>query len=81
MRFCTIRSLDHFELRAKLYEGPISAVWRAVDRRSGITVAVKAYKRAALNEMERHQVGALCWHCCHLTCTAVVCCRTAVVVL
>jgi hypothetical protein len=55
--FVSCRSLDAFEMRSRQYAGAISSVWRAVDRQSGITVAIKLYKRAALNDMERHQVG------------------------
>lgn len=51
-------SVSQFELRSTQYEGGHSIVWRAVDRRSGITLALKAYKRAGLNEIERHQVCA-----------------------
>ncbi len=53
------RSLDAFEIRSKMYAGHISSVYRAVDKNSGITVALKLYKRAMLNDMERHQVGAV----------------------
>ena len=31
-------------------------VYHAVDKRSGITLALKLYKRHKLNEIERHQV-------------------------
>jgi hypothetical protein len=38
------RSLQAFDLRTKLYAGHISSVYRAVDRKSGITVGLKLYK-------------------------------------
>jgi aurora kinase len=39
------------------YNGNISMVYHAIDKRSGITVALKLYKRAKLTAIERHQVG------------------------
>jgi hypothetical protein len=38
------RSLQAFDLRTKLYAGHISSVYRAVDKKSGITVGLKLYK-------------------------------------
>jgi hypothetical protein len=38
------RSLHAFDLRTKLYAGHISSVYRAVDKKSGITVGLKLYK-------------------------------------
>lgn len=49
--------MSDFELRAQLYNGNISVVYHAVDRRSGITVALKGYKRNKLTAIERHQVS------------------------
>ncbi|GLC59860.1 hypothetical protein PLESTB_001543600 [Pleodorina starrii] len=46
-----------FDLRKLMYNGAISMVYHAVDKRSGITVALKLYKRIKLNEIERHQVA------------------------
>lgn len=57
----SLRSLDSFEIRARQYNGQISSVYRAVDRQSGITVALKLYKRAMLNDMERHQIAREIW--------------------
>lgn len=55
------RSLSAFEIRAKLYAGHISSVYRAVDKKSGITVGLKLYKRTMLNDMERHQIAREIW--------------------
>jgi Protein kinase domain len=55
------RSLSTFDIRAKLYAGHISSVYRAVHRRSGITVGLKLYRRASLNDMERHQIAREIW--------------------
>ncbi|GFH20256.1 protein kinase domain-containing protein, partial [Haematococcus lacustris] len=44
-----------FDLRALMYNGNISMVYHAVDRRSGITIALKLYKRVKLTAIERHQ--------------------------
>ena len=42
---CAVRrSLQAFDLRTKLYAGHISSVYRAVDKKSGITVGLKLYK-------------------------------------
>ncbi|KAJ9528355.1 hypothetical protein QJQ45_014333 [Haematococcus lacustris] len=49
--------VSDFELRALMYNGNISMVYHAVDRRSGVTVALKLYKRAKLTAIERHQVA------------------------
>ncbi|KAL6758010.1 kinase-like domain-containing protein [Haematococcus lacustris] len=46
-----------FDLRALMYNGNISMVYHAVDRRSGITIALKLYKRVKLTAIERHQVA------------------------
>eukprot|EP00879_Flechtneria_rotunda_P023191 GHRR01024518.1.p1 GENE.GHRR01024518.1~~GHRR01024518.1.p1 ORF type:complete len:533 (+),score=186.16 GHRR01024518.1:153-1751(+) len=54
-------SLQAFELRDKLYAGHISSVYRAVDKKSGITVGLKLYKRTMLNDMERHQIAREIW--------------------
>eukprot|EP00877_Chromochloris_zofingiensis_P000127 jgi/Chrzof1/10114/Cz04g29080.t1 len=54
-------SLDAFEIRAKMYAGQISSVYRAVDKKSGITVGLKLYKRSMLNDMERHQIAREIW--------------------
>eukprot|EP00775_Hariotina_reticulata_P003478 gene3478-3747_t len=54
-------SLDAFDIRAKLYAGHISSVYRGVDKKSGITVGLKLYKRAMLNDMERHQIAREIW--------------------
>lgn len=56
-----LRSLQAFEIRAKLYAGHISSVYRAVDKKSGITVGLKLYKRTMLNDMERHQIAREIW--------------------
>ncbi|KAL6762275.1 kinase-like domain-containing protein [Haematococcus lacustris] len=40
-----------------MYNGNISMVYHAVDRRSGVTIALKLYKRAKLTAIERHQVA------------------------
>ena len=50
-------SQEQFELRKKVYEGQNSLVFHAIDRRSGISIALKAYRRARLNDIERFQVG------------------------
>jgi aurora kinase len=55
------RSLHDFDIRAKMYSGHISSVYRAVCKRSGITVALKLYKRSMLNDMERHQIAREIW--------------------
>lgn len=55
------RSLQAFDIRAKLYAGHISSVYRAVDKKSGITVGLKLYKRTMLNDMERHQIAREIW--------------------
>jgi hypothetical protein len=55
------RSLAAFDIRAKLYAGHISSVYRAVDRKSGITVGLKLYRRTMLNDMERHQIAREIW--------------------
>eukprot|EP00878_Enallax_costatus_P037945 GHUV01043055.1.p1 GENE.GHUV01043055.1~~GHUV01043055.1.p1 ORF type:complete len:140 (+),score=29.86 GHUV01043055.1:285-704(+) len=55
------RSLSAFEIRSKLYAGHISSVYRAVDKKSGITVGLKLYKRTKLNDMERHQIAREIW--------------------
>ena len=34
-----------------MYNGSISMVWHAVDKRTGITLALKIYKRCGLNRM------------------------------
>lgn len=49
--------VSDFDLRALLYNGNISMVYHAVDKRSGITVALKLYKRYKLTLIERHQVA------------------------
>ncbi|KAI8473429.1 MAG: kinase-like domain-containing protein [Monoraphidium minutum] len=54
-------SLDVFEIRAKMYSGHISSVYRAVHRTSGITVGLKMYRRGMLNDMERHQIAREIW--------------------
>lgn len=54
-------SLQAFDLRTKLYAGHISSVYRAVDKKSGITVGLKLYKRQMLNDMERHQIAREIW--------------------
>ncbi|KAL6752712.1 kinase-like domain-containing protein [Haematococcus lacustris] len=54
-------SLDHFEIRTELYDSEVSCVWRAICRHSGITVAIKAYKRSRLSDIERHQVAREIW--------------------
>lgn len=51
--------MSDFDLRKLMYNGAISMVYHAVDKRSGITVALKLYKRIKLNEIERHQVSCL----------------------
>src|SRR5207253_2419283 len=38
-----------------------SSVYRAVDKKSGLTVGLKLYKRAMLNDMERHQIAREIW--------------------
>jgi serine/threonine protein kinase len=58
---CNNRSLDNFEIRAKMYSGHISSVYRAVEKNSGITVGLKMYKRTMLNNMERHQIAREIW--------------------
>ena len=40
-----------------MYHGAMSIVYHAIDKSSGITVALKLYKRQKLGTMERHQVG------------------------
>ncbi|MEW5317869.1 MAG: hypothetical protein WDW38_009133 [Sanguina aurantia] len=50
-------SIGDFDIRKLCYNGGISMVYHAVDRQSGISVAIKLYKRAKLNEIERHQVA------------------------
>lgn len=59
------RSVDEFEIRRLMYNGNISAVYHAVDKHSGITVALKLYKRAKLTDIERTQV---CMHVCACVC-------------
>ncbi|GFH26984.1 protein kinase domain-containing protein [Haematococcus lacustris] len=49
------KCVSDFELRALMYNGNISMVYHAVDRRSGVTIALKLYKRAKLTAIERHQ--------------------------
>mmetsp|Transcript_17092 Transcript_17092/g.42820 ORF Transcript_17092/g.42820 Transcript_17092/m.42820 type:complete len:588 (-) Transcript_17092:1419-3182(-) len=49
--------VSDFDLRALMYNGNISMVYHAVDKRSGITVALKLYKRHKLTVIERHQVA------------------------
>jgi serine/threonine protein kinase len=44
-----------------MYAGHISSVYRAVHRKSSITVGLKLYKRSALNDMERHQIAREIW--------------------
>jgi hypothetical protein len=61
------RSLDAFDVRAKLYEGGISSVWRAVDRRcvwsSDWTQVSGGAQQSAL-----HNVNQGCrWVACLLT--------------
>ncbi|GFH12072.1 protein kinase domain-containing protein, partial [Haematococcus lacustris] len=51
------RCVTDFDLRALMYNGNISMVYHAVDRRSGITIALKLYKRVKLTAIERHQVA------------------------
>jgi len=59
---CLCRSVNDFDLRAIMYHGNMSIVYHAVDKRSGITVALKLYKRYKLSAIERHQVSrACCW--------------------
>ena len=36
-------------------------MYRAVDRKSGITVGLKLYRRTMLNDMERHQIAREIW--------------------
>lgn len=45
-----------FNLLALLYNGNISSVYHAVDRQSGISVALKLYKRCKLTRIQRSQV-------------------------
>jgi hypothetical protein len=39
-----------------VYEGQNSLVFHAIDRRTGISMALKLYKREKLTEIERYQV-------------------------
>jgi aurora kinase len=56
------RSVYDFDLRSVMYHGVMSIVYHAVDKRSGITVALKLYKRHKLSAIERHQVHcSLAW--------------------
>eukprot|EP00983_Pelagomonas_calceolata_P005346 174126-Pelagomonas_calceolata.AAC.3 len=52
-------SVNDFDLRAVMYHGSMSIVYHAVDKRSGVTVALKLYKRHKLTSIERHQVSLL----------------------
>lgn len=47
-------TIEDFEIKKKLYEGAISRVLLAKDKSSGIIVAIKVYKRAKLNDIERY---------------------------
>jgi aurora kinase len=51
--------VDQLELRKRVYEGQNSLVYHAIDRRSGISIALKLYRRERLTDIERYQVG--CW--------------------
>lgn len=50
-------SLEDFEVKAQMYKGKISLVYHVVDKRSGLSLALKMYKRCKLNEIERRQVS------------------------
>lgn len=50
-------SVSQLELRKRVYDGANSLVFHAIDRRSGISIALKLYKRERLTEIERYQVG------------------------
>ncbi len=41
----------------QVYEGQNSLVFHAIDRHTGISMALKLYKREKLSEIERYQVG------------------------
>ena len=50
--------MDDFDVRGPpMYTGRVSAVYHAVDRRSGVTIALKIYKRSKLTDIERVQVS------------------------
>jgi aurora kinase, other len=56
-------SIEQFKLEKVLYVGSISRVLRAVDYSTGMTVALKVYKRHKLSDMEKcapspHIVGS-----------------------
>lgn len=46
-------NIQQFKLEKVLYVGSISRVLRAVDLSSGMTVALKVYKRHKLSDMEK----------------------------
>lgn len=46
-----------FEVRRLVYNGRTSLVYHAVDRRSGISIALKLYRRSKLSDIERVQVS------------------------
>ena len=53
---CLSRAVWHikqFTLEKVLYVGAISRVLRAVDKATGMTVALKVYKRHKLSDMEK----------------------------
>ena len=43
-----------------MYEGTISMVWHAVDKHTGITLALKVYKRTELNRMVNSTISYYC---------------------
>ncbi|KAF8072823.1 aurka-a [Scenedesmus sp. PABB004] len=49
-------ALEQFELRRELYRGRCSQLHEARDRGSGLTLAVKSYRKAALSPLNRYQV-------------------------
>ncbi|KAG1664281.1 hypothetical protein FOA52_009784 [Chlamydomonas sp. UWO 241] len=50
-------ALSDFEVKAMVYKSDISAVYRAIDKRSATTVALKVYHRQKLTEIECVQVS------------------------
>lgn len=49
----TRRRVDDFELHKELYRGKTSLLYSATDRRSGIPVALKLYRKRKLSVLNR----------------------------
>lgn len=50
------RSLSDFQLTKQLYKGKASTLYLAVDKPSGMTVALKSYSKRRLSTLNWHQV-------------------------